>query len=222
MRYEVSEKFEAMPVPASDWSGYANQNNNFEIQGFSATLAAAERSYFGGVQLQPFGFSGAQAILAPNTQSGTSWYPYTWQSDTETCFAAVVKTGSDLSGGIFWAGLKQSNTAITGVDDHAAFFRYCNTTDATWQFIQSVNGVDYVYTSDEPVLPDTLYRLAINIDKQNVPHVEINDKPLAVSSGPHLPMAAGISLQPLFGVSPDDATSPTMQVWSISMSKVLA
>lgn len=139
---------------------------HFEILGNNATSALCTYNAEGGIVLTTATSSGDQMILAPHLDTNQSaWTQWTWGSDQETHWEAVIETQANIADIILWAGLKLTNTSTTATDDDQVFFRFAPATNSgKWQAISSIGGTDDAQDSGVTVAASTVYHLVIDID----------------------------------------------------------
>lgn len=173
----------------------------------------------GGIQLQTDAADGDEVILYPYKSDGAvgSSTPSVgmvantnWRSDKGLQFETILTTGKQNNVGIIWTGLKQTNTEVIATDNEGVYFRTANDEGGTydtygkWECIFNRAGVDYRYNSGVSFAKDTVFHLAIDIDKDQLPHFYINGA--LVASGTTT-VITGINLWPTTGIATDGAAA---------------
>ena len=116
----------------------------FELLGTGAT--ADDCTYYaeGGLKFETDGGDGDEIILLPHLDTSQSvWTEVTWGTDKEVVWEAYIRTGSNITNTIIWAGLKLTETEVKVTDADQVYFRYEDDVAAgNWEVVDSIGGSD--------------------------------------------------------------------------------
>lgn len=192
-------------------------NRHFEILGTNATTDDCLINAECGITLTTSGADGDQCILVPHIDANmTAWDDVTWGTDQETEWEAHIRTGV-ITTSVVWAGLKLTNTSVTGTDANQVFFRYeDDVVSGDWQAIYSIGGSDTATDTDISVVTLTEYYLKITIDDARLARMYINDELVVTSTA----LTDGVNLKPYIGVEEDGASSAvSLDIYGMAISR---
>lgn len=180
-------------------------NPDFEVLGTNGSSDDVTFDAEGGIKIETDGADGDEVIILPHLDANQSiWQQTTWGTDQQTRWECMLKTGSNITNAIIWAGLKLTNTEVTATDADQAFFRYEDDVNSgKWQAINSIGGTDVTANTGLAVAVSTVYHLAIEIDAARKARFYING--LLVSTSAALTNAT--DLIPYVGVAADGAAA---------------
>ena len=176
---------------------------DFELLGTNAVSTDVTFNAEGGITLQTVGADGDEDILCPHLDANQSaWTQTTWGTDRAVQWECRIKTGSNITNCIIWAGLKKTMTEVTITDTDQAFFRYeDDVNDGEWQAISSIGGSDDAHDTGVVVAVDTDYHLVIKIQNDRSAKFYINDVLVETSAA----LTDATDLIPYIGVAADGA-----------------
>jgi hypothetical protein len=178
---------------------------DFEVLGTNASSDDVTFHAEGGIKIETDGADGDEVIILPHLDANQSaWTQVTWGTDQETAWECHIKTGSNITNTIIWAGLKLTNTEVTATDNDQAFFRYEDDVNSgRWQAIESIGGTDTATNSGVTVAVDTEYHLKIVITSSRTARFYINGVLVRTSSA----LTDATDLIPYIGVAADGAAA---------------
>jgi hypothetical protein len=176
---------------------------DFEVLGTNGSTDDVTYHVEGGIKVETDGADGDEVIILPHLDtSQTAWAAVTWGTDQETAWEAHIRTGSNITNTIIWAGLKLTNTEVTATDNDQAFFRYEDDVNTgKWQAVSSIGGTDSATDAGVTVAVDTEYHLRVSIDSSRLARFYINGV-LVKTSGA---LADATDLKPYIGIAADGA-----------------
>jgi len=205
----LSDRFElswvagqhGLPVLNADIALLYDQD--FEILGTNATADDVTYNAEGGITFETDGADGDEVILLPHLDANqTPWTQVTWGTDQEVIWSCHIKTDASIGNCIIWAGLKLTNTEVTGTDADQAFFRYENGVNSgKWQAVSSIGGADDAHDSGVTVAINTAYHLVIAIASDRTAKFYINGALVETSAA----LTDATDLIPYIGVAADGA-----------------
>lgn len=193
---------------------------DFEVLGTNASSDDVTFNAEGGIQLQTDGADGDEVIVLPHLDANQSaWTQVTWGSDQETHWECHIKTGSNITNAIIWAGLKLTNTEVTATDDDQAFFRYEDDVNSgKWQAVSSIGGTDDAADSGVTVAVSTEYHLKITVDSSRIARFYINGVLAETSAA----LTDAKDFIPYIGIAADGAAAAKdMAVYGQSISRAM-
>jgi len=177
----------------------------FEVLGTNASSDDVTYYAEGGIQLQTDGADGDEIIVLPHLDANQSaWSQVTWGTDESTTWECRIKTGSNITNCIIWAGLKLTNAEATVTDNDQVFFRYeDDNNNGEWEAISSIGGSDDEHDTGVVVAVDTEYHLVIDIQNDRSAKFYINDTLVETSAA----LTDATDLIPYIGVAADGAAA---------------
>jgi hypothetical protein len=192
---------------------------DFELLGTNATSGSSAINAEGGVRLTTAGADGDEVILVPHLDASQSaWGLVTWGTDREVEWECFIKSGSNITNAIIWAGLKLTNTEVTVTDNDQVFFRYEDDVNSgKFQAIYSIGGTDTATDAAVTVATSTQYHLRISIDASRIARMYINDALVATSTA----LTDATDLIPYIGVAADGAAAAkSIDVYGQAISRI--
>jgi len=209
-RYQLAVYFERKPGINADIQNAAEStrmitNPNFEVLGNNGSSDDVTVDVEGGVKLETDGADGDEVIILPHLDANQSaWEQVDWGIDDEVAWECTIKTGSNITNTIIWAGLKLTNTEVTATDADQVFFRFEDDVNGgEWQAVSSIGGADDAHDTDVLVAVDTVYRLVIVIGSDRVARMYIN----GVLEETTAALTTAVNLIPYIGVAADGAAA---------------
>jgi len=192
---------------------------DFEILGTNAISASVTQDAEGGILLTTAGADDDQVILLPNLAASyiSPWNLYTWGTDRQTRWEAILETQAAITNMTIWAGLKLTNVPVTATDANQCFFRYQNGVNSGgWQAISSIADSDDAADSGVTVAASTLYHLVIDIQSDRTAQMYINGVLVETSAA----LTDAIDLIPYVGVMADgEAAAKIVGVHGLAISR---
>ena len=215
-RYVLEENYNQRP--GLNASVGITFNVDFEILGTNAAEADVTwGTTVGGLELKTHGADNDQVIVLPHLDTlQTAWTNVLWGTENQVIWEAVIKTSDITTGVLIWAGLKLTSDPTVATDDDQAYFRFStDDSDANWEIVNSIGGVDVTGDSGVVVAASTIYYFRIEIDADRKAHYFINNKEVYCSAA----MTNDVDLIPYVGVQCLDAT-PSSQYLYLTKQKI--
>lgn len=225
-RYELEYTPGVYGIPSalSDTTSSTEATNitcdrNFILTGTNAVTDDVLINAEGGITMSTRGADGDATILTPHTLTSISaWNTVTWGTDKEVEWECWIRTGSNITNAIIWAGLKKTSTPVVITDTDQVFFRYeDDVNSALWEAVSSIGGTD---SQDDAavaaVATSTQYHLKITIDDGRIARMYINDV-LVKTTGQ---LDDTVDFKPYIGVEADGASDvKTLDVYGQAISR---
>jgi len=192
----------------------------FEILGTNAS--ADDVTYYaeGGIKLETDGADGDEVIVLPHLDAGQSvWTEVTWGTDKSVVWEAHIKTGSNITNAIIWAGLKLTNTEVKATDDDQVYFRYeDDVASGNWEVVDSIGGTDTSTDTSVAGAVDTEIYLKIIIGSDRVAKCYLNNTLVRTTSA----LTDATDFIPYIGVAADGAAAAKhIYVFGQAISRVI-
>jgi hypothetical protein len=206
-RVRLVERFERKPGVNADIQNSAEAtrmvaNTDFEVLGTNASSGSVALHASGGITITTAGASADSVIILPHLDSNqTAWSTVTWGTDRETEWECSIRLPTTITGAIFYAGLKLTNTDTVATDADQVFFRFEQGTDTYWVYNYSIGGTDTSTATTVTPTADTTYRFKIVIDSSRLAKMYINGALVATSTA----LTTGIDLIPYIGIKDKSA-----------------
>ena len=195
-------------------------NKNFEILG---TNASADDITFAttdaGILCTLDGGDNDQIIVLPHLDTNqTAWTGVVWGTENQVEWECAIKTGSEVSHVLIWAGLKLTNTPTIATDADQVMFRFStDDVDTTWRCVDSIANTDVNTDSGITVAAATWYRLRIRILSSRAAEFYINDVLIHRTQE----LTNDVNLIPYIGIQSLSAAADTLGIGYEKISRIL-
>jgi len=178
---------------------------DFEVLGTNGSSDDVTYYAEGGIKLETDGADGDEVIVLPHLDADQSaWTQVTWGTDKQVEWECHIKSGSNITNAIVWAGLKLTNTEVLATDADQAYFRYeDDVSSGNLIAVYSIGGTDVSVDTGIEVAVDTEYRLRIWIDSARKARFYVNNELVATSTA----LTDATDLIPYVGVAADGAAA---------------
>jgi hypothetical protein len=201
----------------------ASMDRHFQIQGTSVVNGNCTYDAEYGLALTTAGgatdYEQCIVLPLPDADNQSLWRELTWGTDRETEWEAVVRTNTLTSLERIEAGLVLTMPAPMSEDgdNDQVKFSYLENTDTNWQVNVSIGGTDTTADSGVIVTADTVYHMAIRIDRSKQARFYLNERLVHVTTA--LDTA---NLLPTVGIQAGTATAAcSMNFISMAIGRAL-
>jgi hypothetical protein len=194
---------------------------DFEILGTNATSDDVTFNAEGGIKIETDTADGDEVIILPHLDANqTAWEQVTWGTDQSVIWEAHIKTGSNITNTIIWAGLKLTNTEVKATDADQVFFRYEDDVAAgNWEVVDSIADTDVSTDTGVVGAVDTEVHLKIVIGSDRIAKCYLNGALVRTTTA----LTDAIDLKPYIGVAADGAgAAKHILVFGQSISRAYA
>lgn len=195
-------------------------DEDFEVQGTSASSDDVTISAEGGILLTTDGSDDEQVIIVPHQDSNQSgWKEVTWGSDRELSWECLVKTGVSIDNVKYIVGLKSD--LDLGIDDAdlCVFNFNSDDSDVNWGLVgNEAAGTATDTDTGITVTINTLYKLRLTCGPDQIMKAYINDEYVGEQS-----FAGGAEdFVPVIGVQALSGAEDVMTVFGQKIGRTLA
>ena len=194
---------------------------DFEIGGVNSTSALCTYNSTGGIKVTTAGADGDEMILIGHLDNNQSpWEMISWITDEQVIWETHIKSGTNVTNAIIWAGLKVTSTEVLSTDANQIFFRYeDDVSGGAWVVVESIANVDTSTVTAVIVAVLTQYHLRIVIDSARVAKCYINGTLVRTSAA----LNTGTAFRPYIGVAADGAAAAKhIVIYGESISKAVS
>ncbi len=198
------------------------EDKHFELSGTNVVDGNCTWDADQGLLLTTQSAAADQCVLLPSNAADNSspFREISWGTDRETEFECVVRTAALEATGIFVAGLLLTfpATFAKGDDADRVLFNYEQATDTNWTIAVNIGSTDLDIDTGVVMTANTVYHLAIRIDKDRIARCYINDELVYVSTA----LTDTVDFLPCVGCEEGSTNPQIMAVRSVAMSRRLA